>query len=105
MNSRIIAVLSFLTRFPEFSSMITLASALKQMEHGSKPFHIRFVSYNESKDEGGKFIDLENVVRVGAKYNLNNNDMISVKQSDRTDHPYPIHIHLITEFNHIKVHY
>lgn len=75
------------------------------MEHGSKPFHIRYVALNKSTNEGGKIIELTNAVGVGAKYNLNNNDMISVKQSDGNNHPYPIHIHLITEFNHIKVHY
>jgi len=85
--------------------MITLGAALKQMEHGSKPFHIRFVTFNKSTGEGGKIIELGNAVKVGAKYSLNNNDMISVKQSDHTNHPYPIHIHLITEFNHIKIHY
>jgi hypothetical protein len=85
--------------------MITLVAALKQMEHGSKPFHIRFVTLNKTTNEGGKIIELNNVVKVGAKYSLTNNDMISVKQSDSNNHPYPVHIHLITEFNHIKVHY
>ena len=85
--------------------MIMLSAALKQMEHGSAPFHIRFVTLNKSKDEGGKIIELTKAVKVGAKYSLNNNDMISVKQSDNSNHPYPVHIHLITEFNHNKIFY
>lgn len=85
--------------------MITLASALKQMEHCSEPFHIRFVTANKAKNEGGKIIELTKAVKVGAKYNLNNNDMIAVKQLDNSNHPYPVHIHLITEFNHNKIFY
>lgn len=85
--------------------MITLAAALQQMEHGKIPFHIRFVSFNKSTGTGGKIIELDSAIKTGSKYNLNNNDMISVAKSDGSDHPYPVHVHLITEFNHIKVHY
>jgi hypothetical protein len=85
--------------------MITLAAVLKQMENGSEPFHLRFVTFNKSKKEGGKIIELNRAVKVGAKYSLNDNDIIPVKQLDNSNHPYPVHIHLITEFNHIKVHF
>jgi hypothetical protein len=85
--------------------MIQLAAALKQMEHGSEPFHICFVTHNKSQQTGGKIIELTKAVKVGAKYNLKQNDMISVKQLDNSNHPYPVHIHLITQFNNKKVFY
>ncbi len=73
------------------------------MNNSKDPFQIKFVTYNESKQTGGEFIELKNCFKVGASYNLNENDMISVRQEHNSNHPYPIHIHLIKEFNNQKV--
>ena len=78
---------------------ISLRQALTVMDTNI-PFHIKFVAFNKSKREGGHFVEIQSGVKAGAKYNLKDNDMISVKHTNNTDHPYPVHIHLITEYNH-----
>lgn len=77
---------------------ISLIDALAITEDDSKSFHISFVTYNKSKKSGGQIIELNDCKRAGAKYNLSNQDMISVIQ--KHGHPYPIHTHLILEINH-----
>ena len=78
---------------------IALPDALNQMEDKSKTFSIKWVSYNRDKNTGGKIISLDRAIRAGAKYNLKDQDMIVVKQQGNSNHPYPIHTHLIVEFN------
>lgn len=78
---------------------IALADALNQMEDKSKTFDIKWVSYNKEKKTGGKIIHLTRAERGGAAYNLKDQDMIVVKQQGNSNHPYPIHTHLIVEFN------
>jgi len=83
--------------------LITLTQALKQMNSG-KPFQLKFVTCNQSLNTGGEIIELKNAFKIGAKYNLKNNDMISLRQQHNEEHhPYPVHIHLIVEFNNQKV--
>lgn len=76
---------------------ISLIDALSITEDNSQEFQIKFVSYNKSTGSGGKIIELLKASRGGAKYNLSNQDMISVQQ--KHGHPYPIHTHLILEIN------
>ncbi len=73
------------------------------MNASKDAFQITFVSYDESRKTGGENISLTKAFKVGAKYNLNDNDMIAVRQEKNSNHPYPVHIHLITEFNNQKV--
>lgn len=77
---------------------ISLIDALAITEDDSKKFQIKFVTFNKSKQTGGQIIELDNCQRGGAKFNLSNQDMISVRQPH--GHPYPIHTHLILEVNH-----
>jgi hypothetical protein len=89
----------------EFSNMlktIALNDALGAMELGT-PFQIKFVTADRTRKIGGNIIDLKKCVMVGAAHNQKNNDTITVKQVINNGHPYPIHIHLITEFNNQKV--
>lgn len=83
---------------------IAIRDVLSQMNNSDVPFQMKFVTYNDSKKEGGKIITLTKAVRTGASFNLKDNDMICVKQLDNSHHPHPVHIHLITEFNNKKVH-
>ena len=69
------------------------------------PFQIKFVTYDESRKKGGKIIELKSARTTGAKYNMASIDMITVRPTNNDDHPYPVHIHLITEFNNQKVHF
>jgi hypothetical protein len=78
---------------------MALIDALNQMEEKDRTFQIKWVSFNKSKNSGGQIMELTHAKRVGAKYNLSNQDMISVKQTGNSNHPYPIHTHLIVEFN------
>ncbi len=78
---------------------IPLREALLQMDNGI-PFHVKYVAFDKAQRRGGHFVEIASGVKVSAKYSLKNNDMISVKHSNNSDHPYPIHIHLITEYNH-----
>ncbi len=82
--------------------MITLRDALSQMDNG-KPFHIKAVAFDKGKRKGGNYIEVHNAVKISAKYSLKDNDMISVKSTHNSNHPQPIHIHLITEYNHKRV--
>jgi hypothetical protein len=81
---------------------IALNDALGVMEMGS-PFQIKFVTADRGRKIGGKIIELTKAVKVGAKHNQKNNETITLKQVINDGHPYPVHIHLITEFNHQKV--
>jgi hypothetical protein len=81
---------------------ISLRDALTMMDNG-KPFHLKAVAFDKTKKKGGHFIELKSVVKVGARYSLKDNDMISVKTPGGDSHPYPIHTHLITEYNHNRI--
>ena len=81
---------------------ISLNEALQQMDNGV-PFHIKFVAFNKAQRKGGHFIEIHSGVKANAKYSLSNNDMISVKETNNSNHPYPVHKHLITEYNHKRV--
>ncbi len=81
---------------------IALNDALGVMKQGH-PFQIKFVTANRSEKTGGKIIELTKCVEVGAKHNQKNNGTVTLKQVINDSHPYPVHIHLITEFNHHKV--
>lgn len=76
---------------------ISLIDALAITEDTRQPFQIKFVSFNRDKRTGGKVIELPNAHRMGAKFKLSSKDMIAVSQDH--GHPYPVHIHLITEIN------
>jgi len=81
---------------------INLNDALGVMKEGI-PFQLKFVTANRQLGTGGKIIELTSAVEVGAKHNQKNNETVTVKQVGNDSHPYPVHIHLITEFNHNKV--
>jgi type 1 fimbria pilin len=81
---------------------ILLNDALGVLEQ-RQPFQIKFVSCNLSKKTGGKFIELHNAVKTGAVHNQKNNETISVRSLNNQGHPYPVHIHLITEVNHQRI--
>lgn len=83
--------------------MIALNDALGVMGTG-EPFSIKYVTANRSKKTGGKVIFLPKAVKVGASHNQKDNETITLKQLGNDTHPYPIHIHLILEFNNQKVH-
>lgn len=79
---------------------ISLIDALAQTEDKTKAFQIKWIAFNKSKKTGGEIMELTMAKRTGAKFNLSNNDMIVVKQKGNSNHEYPIHTHLIVEFNH-----
>jgi len=81
---------------------IALNDALGVMELG-EPFQLKFVTADRSRKTGGKIIELTKCVKTGTKHNQKNNETIMVKQVINNGHPYPVHIHLITEFNNQKV--
>lgn len=80
-------------------AIIPLTDALHLMNDRDAVFSIAFVTFNKSKNTGGEIIKIDNARRVGAKFNLTENNMISVRSIDNSNHPYPVHIRLITEFN------
>ncbi len=79
---------------------ISLIDALAQTEDKTKAFQIKWIAFNKSKKTGGQIMEVTNAQRQGAKFNLSNNDMIVVKQKGNSNHEYPVHTHLIVEFNH-----
>lgn len=81
---------------------IALNDALSIMKNGSD-FQLKFVTADVSRKSGGDEVELSKAVLVGSKNNQKNNDMITVRQVINNDHPYAVHIHLITEFNKQKV--
>jgi hypothetical protein len=81
---------------------ISLIDGLAQTEDKTRTHHIKFVTYNEDKQKGGQIIELPRAFRTTAKYDLEKQDMICVRQ-DNEDHPYTIHTHLIIEINHQPV--
>lgn len=81
---------------------ITLQDAL-DITAKPAPFQIKFVTLDKQRKKGGEIIELTEAQRVGASYNMRANDMISVKQLNNTNHPYPVHTHLIIEVNKQKV--
>jgi len=83
-------------------NVIPLRDALLDMDNG-KPFHIKFVSFNKTLRKGGEFIEVQRASKCTQKYNLKNNDMIAINNINNSAHPYPVHIHLITEYNHQRV--
>ena len=82
--------------------MIPLRQALTEMDNGL-PFSLKFVAFNKSKRTGGNFMYLESCVKASAKYSLKDNDMISVKRTNNSTHPIPVHTYLITEFNNKRI--
>lgn len=80
---------------------ISLIDALDITEDKRQSFQIKFISFNKDKKTGGDVIELPRAHRMGAKFNLSKQDMLSVSQ-DR-GHPYPVHAHLILEVNHQSV--
>lgn len=98
------AVLFFWNCYVEFSNMRTIAlpDALAEMKQGF-PFQIKFVTADRSRKTGGEIIELTKCVTGGAKHNQKNNDTISLKQVINDGHPYPVHIHLIIEYNNQRV--
>ena len=85
-------------------SLIYLTDALNLMNDRDSVFSIEFVSLNKSKKTGGELIKIDKATRAGARFNLSEKEMISVRSVDNTNLPYPVHIRLITEFNGQKVH-
>lgn len=89
---------------------IHLADALniadeKDVHGRKKPFAIKWVSFNKSKQEGGEIMELTEAVKVGSTHSQKDNDLIVVKQLHNSHHPMPVHIRLIIEFNGLKVYY
>lgn len=82
-----------------------LREALAITEDPERPFSIDYVSVDKTRRTGGEIIKLPAVVRVGASHNRKQNDTIVVKPTDRAEHPYTVHIHLITRINNIEVTY
>lgn len=82
--------------------MIPLPIALETINKGL-PFQIKFVTCNATKNTGGEIIEIKEAIKSSATFNLKANDMISVRDANGGGHPYPVHIHLITEFNNQKV--
>jgi len=88
--------------------MIQLSDALRLMdekERGGMPlaFDLKFVSFNKAKQTGGEMMELKGVVKCGAKFSLDKNDMIAVRSVENSHHPIPVHIRLITHFNGDKI--
>lgn len=83
---------------------IELYEALNITED-SRPFHIKWVGYDESRNKGGQVLEMEGAIRVGASHNRKKNDTIVVRKPGSDLHPHTIHIHLIKEVNHKPVHY
>ncbi len=83
----------------EFCLMLSLIDALAITEVKERPFQLKFVAFDKTKKTGGNVVELTNAYRVGAKYNHADNDMITVKQKNNSNHPYPVHTHMILEVN------
>lgn len=81
---------------------IALPDALAEMKQGF-PFQIKYVTANRIKKTGGKIYELTKCIAVGAKHNQKNNETITLKQVINDSHPYPVHIHLIVEYNNQRV--
>lgn len=79
---------------------IHLREALEIMDDKLIPFGLKFVSYDENRNTGGEIIELNNCVKVGGS---KENDIILVKQSDRSTHHYPVHTFLLMEINGAEV--
>lgn len=78
---------------------------MDEKDKGGEPitFSIKFCTYNRSKKKGGQIIHLTKAVKCGLSHDMNENNTIGVKQLDSANHPYPVQIRLITEFNDQKV--
>lgn len=98
------AVLSNSQIHTEISCMqnILLNDALQIMD-GHEPFQIKFVTCNTSLKTGGKIIQLTHAKKVGSAHNQKENGTVTVKQLDNSNHPYPVHIHLIIEVNNKRI--
>ena len=82
--------------------IISLRDALNEMDNG-KPFSIKAVAFDKTKRKGGNFIEARSVIKIGAKYSLVDNDLISIKRTNNSTHPIPIHTHLIVQYNNKRV--
>jgi len=82
---------------------ISLIDALGITEEKSRPFAIRFVTFDASRKKGGQIIDLSNAVRVGTSHNQKDNDTITVKQLNNSHHPHTVHTHLILSVNNNQI--
>jgi hypothetical protein len=90
--------------------MISLLEALEVTRSNDRwgnpaKFDISFISYNKKTGEGGELIELKNCIRIGQRHNTKEHDTIGVKQLKSDNHPYAIHVRLITKFNDHKVFY
>ncbi len=90
--------------------MIALIDALNKMDDKDGfdrkiPFDIKYVQYSRTTRKGGAIIELKNAITVGSKMNLAENAMRNVRCKHNNNHPYPIHIRLILEFNGEQVFY
>lgn len=82
--------------------MIQLNAALDEMKNGV-PFQIRFVTYNKTTDKGGEIINIDKAILCGTRKNVSQSDVVSVKNSDGSGHPFLVSIYLITAFNNKKI--
>lgn len=87
----------------DFYFMLSLIDALAITEVKERPFQLKFVAFDKAKKSGGNIVELTDAYRVGAKYNHADNDMITVKQKNNRNHPYPVHTHMILEVNSQEV--
>lgn len=78
---------------------IPLNEALSITEDTTRPFSIKWCTYDENRKTGGKILKLDNAVRVGASHNRKANGTIVVKQLGNSHHPHTIHNPLIIEVN------
>lgn len=68
-----------------------------------RPFHIKWVGYDDSRNRGGDVMEMEDAIRVGASHNRKENETIVVKKKGSDLHPHTIHNHLIMEVNNQPV--
>lgn len=92
----------------DFCFMVRISEVLKSIDENSSdgkpmPFSIKFFTWDKKKNDGGELKHLANCVKSGLRANLRKNGLIGIRVLDSSDHIYPVHINLISEFNGQKV--
>jgi hypothetical protein len=82
---------------------IRIREALLIAQDTTRPFDIKFASFDANRGKASEIIELENVVQVGASHHRKKNGTIVVMRTDRKEHPYTIHIPLIIEVNKQRI--
>lgn len=63
------------------------------------PFSMSWVTLDRKRMTGGAIKTMKNLVRCGAKHNLQRNRQVAVKPGDGSGHPIPVHLCLILRVN------